>query len=100
MREFFLGWRRRIGVATLVLACVFLAGWVRSFVVNDQISIRRSTSTTHHIASNRSRLFWYAFVQDQHNVTRVISLYQSQPASDKFFGSDNWKWHWTIFGFH
>lgn len=35
MREFFNGWRRKAGVVTLVLACVFTAGWVRSFTTLD-----------------------------------------------------------------
>jgi hypothetical protein len=30
MREFFRGWRRKIGVVTLMMACVFMALWVRS----------------------------------------------------------------------
>ena len=30
MGEFFRGWRRKLGVATLVLACIFAAGWIRS----------------------------------------------------------------------
>ena len=35
MREFFHGWRRKTGIVTLVLACVFMAGWVRSHFVCD-----------------------------------------------------------------
>lgn len=35
MRDFFKGWRRKIGVATLVMACVFTAGWIRSFAISD-----------------------------------------------------------------
>jgi len=31
MGEFFKGWRRKIGVVSLVVACVFAAGWVRSY---------------------------------------------------------------------
>jgi hypothetical protein len=35
MREFFCGWRRKIGVVTLALACLFTAGWVRSQTITD-----------------------------------------------------------------
>jgi hypothetical protein len=41
MREFFRGWKRKAGCVTLLLACVFAAGWVRSqnsidsFVISD-----------------------------------------------------------------
>ena len=30
MMEFFRGWRRKVGVVTLAMACVFMVGWVRS----------------------------------------------------------------------
>ena len=35
MGDFFKPWRRKIGVLTLVMACFVAAGWVRSFVVED-----------------------------------------------------------------
>lgn len=35
MREFLRGWRRRIGVLALVLACAFMGGWVRSYSEDD-----------------------------------------------------------------
>jgi hypothetical protein len=35
MREFFHGWRRKIGVMTLLMACVFAPVWVRSLSVCD-----------------------------------------------------------------
>ena len=37
MREFFRGWRRKLGVLTLLMACVFAAGWVRSYSIHDMI---------------------------------------------------------------
>jgi hypothetical protein len=40
MREFFRGWRRKIGVMPLVVACAFMAGWVRSQALFDQIAAR------------------------------------------------------------
>jgi hypothetical protein len=38
MLEFFKGWRRKFGVLTLLMACVFAAGWVRSLIVADRIN--------------------------------------------------------------
>lgn len=35
MREFFRGWERKLGALTLMLACVFTAGWVRSLAMTD-----------------------------------------------------------------
>ena len=36
MREFFRGWRRKVGCVTLVIACVLAAMWLRSFIVGDE----------------------------------------------------------------
>ncbi len=39
MIEFFKGWRRKIGVLTLLMACAFAAVWVRSLSATDVIKI-------------------------------------------------------------
>ena len=41
MRTFFHGWRRKTGLATLAMACVFAIGWVRSEFKFDNISMIR-----------------------------------------------------------
>ena len=40
MPTFFHGWRRKIGVFTLLVACVFAAGWLRSLSFRDGVSYR------------------------------------------------------------
>ena len=35
MRDYFRGWRRKLGVVTLLLACVFAAVWMRTFPGSD-----------------------------------------------------------------
>jgi len=47
MKEFFRGWRRKTGLITLLLACVFVSGWIRSFLVHDQIQIPSDESLTY-----------------------------------------------------
>jgi hypothetical protein len=39
MREFFRGWRRKVGCVTLVLAVAVTGMWARSFVVADQLRV-------------------------------------------------------------
>jgi hypothetical protein len=39
VREFFKPLRRKIGVVTLVVACCFLAAWIRSTVVGDSLKL-------------------------------------------------------------
>jgi hypothetical protein len=36
MRDFFRGWKRKIGVVTLLIAALFMALWVRSYSVEDE----------------------------------------------------------------
>ena len=39
MGEFFRGWRQKAGVVTLILACVFMGGWVRALAIQDTLVI-------------------------------------------------------------
>jgi len=40
MGDYFKGWKRKVGLITLVMASVFAVGWVRSLTIFDQIEIR------------------------------------------------------------
>jgi hypothetical protein len=51
MGEFFKPWRRKLGVVTLVLACVFTAGWVRSLSRVNYIGIFSGVRTSHTVIS-------------------------------------------------
>ena len=50
MSDLFQGWRRKIGLTTLLLALVFMSGWVRSLNTGDYVSfppkVRKATSTS------------------------------------------------------
>lgn len=39
MKEFFRGWKRKVGCLTLTMACVAMVGWVRSFIVADFVHL-------------------------------------------------------------
>lgn len=43
MRNFFKPWRRKIGVVTLLIACVFAAGWIRSYQNFDDLKVLSHT---------------------------------------------------------
>ena len=45
MLNFFKPWRRKAGCVTLVMACVLMVGWVRSFFLNDELQRASETST-------------------------------------------------------
>ena len=46
MGNFFKGWRRKIGVVTLVMACLAICFWVRSFHFIDRLSLIFGSSFT------------------------------------------------------
>lgn len=56
IRDFFKPWRRKIGLATLVMACVFMSGWVRSEMVSEIILIPINTRDAICIVSSHGRL--------------------------------------------
>jgi hypothetical protein len=55
MLTFFHGWRRKMGVATLVMACVSMAGWVRSFQSVDTFKLNAPRSIEE-VVSVRGRI--------------------------------------------
>ena len=51
MREFFHGWRRKMGAATLVIACVLMMLWVRSYLICDWFLERSNDGNSAFLAS-------------------------------------------------
>jgi hypothetical protein len=45
MGNLFHGFRRKLGVVTLLLACVFTVGWVRSLIVEDKFAFEFQWTT-------------------------------------------------------
>lgn len=40
MGQYFRGWRRKVGVVTLLFAVLFMAGWIRSKVTSDMLTFQ------------------------------------------------------------
>ena len=59
MGEFFRGWRRKVGVVTLLIACLFAAGWVRSQHIVDCIFVGHP-GRVHHLSSDAFGI-WSAY---------------------------------------
>jgi|GEM_PF-977757 hypothetical protein len=58
MGVFFKGWRRKIGLLTLPLACVFMAGWVRSLHIEDTLDVIVGNHTFHEFHSTGNGVMW------------------------------------------
>src|SRR5579863_9508898 len=54
MREFFRGWKRKVGLVVLAIACLFVGGWVRSLSTVDFILWHRFDKTCN-VVSGRGR---------------------------------------------
>ena len=61
MREFFNGWRRKVGCLCLMMALVFLGGLSRSKFTVDRISIVTDVSTRHSLQSVNGYVFWFSY---------------------------------------
>lgn len=40
MGEYFHGWKRKIGVAILLMTCVLAVGWIRSLTITDRVYVK------------------------------------------------------------
>ena len=62
MGDFFKPWRRKIGMLTLVMACVFCVLWIRGVVVADIFSLSGELkSVQHKLLTSRYGLEWLRF---------------------------------------
>ena len=97
MRNFFRGWKRKFGVVTLVLTCLFAGGWVRSqhrsdmFTNRVKMRLRAIFSVDQSIvlewAENTEHLWW-------------ATVFRSDPAiPNEFLGNDVIRWNFHLLGF-
>lgn len=89
-------WRRKAGVLTLGLACVFVWGWVRSLSVEDEFHFR-----TRYLAVSTNGILYVTYFQD---VDSLIQFWWSMDDSssglfEAILWSVNWNWRWQGFGY-
>src|SRR6478735_5170852 len=58
MFGYFRGWKRKAGLVTLAIACVFATGWVRSFQGADYLDFYPSSDSKQECTSNRGAIRW------------------------------------------
>jgi len=91
MGEFFKGWRRKIGVLTLVTACAMSGMWIRSLTIRDVLAWK-CFNVDFAIRSFEAGLGWQRYSPSDPN-TSVGWLTDS---GKKFFYFDPW---WTYENF-
>jgi hypothetical protein len=107
MREFFRGWRRTVGCATLVMACALMGMWLRSRVVNDFLATD-GRDATYRIGSYGGAI---SFIRDTPAVPfeRFLHLDSFDEGDDNKYELwkrwDSWdgyemSWRWDLAQFH
>lgn len=72
MVQFFHGWRRKAGIVTLVMACAFWAGWVRSGMIGDRLAFQTHRDRVVFFGSNGGVLSYSTLTG---SITPPIPLY-------------------------
>lgn len=109
MRDFFRGWRRKVGVALLIVSCAFAAGWVRSLWISDQLTYVVGTRPCESCLSVNGFLVWVSFRSDKplaENTTSAVRWNGGIKVSPSDFNNQDaprqlvidWTYRWPMFG--
>jgi hypothetical protein len=88
--------RRKIGVVTLLMACVFSIGWVRSTVVEDVFTLKFNKKRVDRLISSvRYRgIMWQGICFPEHHMklspTSWVSMNGADPRTRHWYGADEW----------
>lgn len=82
MGDFFKPLRRKIGIATLLMACLFAAGWVRSQKLMDVFMFHGGTKTTGIVYSVRNCLSLTSRQDDDLHSVVSFPIWHESPAID------------------
>jgi hypothetical protein len=96
MREFFKPLRRKIGVLTLVLACVFAAGWVRSLQTTDFVRIPVKNHAWIEMVGRTASVHLYATYHGKAKsnfLWKTISAADEEQESPSFFSPSDLQIH-------
>jgi len=93
MSEFFRGWRRKMGVAVLVIAVILVGGWVRSGTYSDSIQLRGGERTRFDLDSENGFLFFSWITSEHAHSMRIcpyfLTLYCPDPEAFYLFYLDD-----------
>jgi hypothetical protein len=71
MYTFFHGWRRKVGLVTLVMACLAAAMWVRSLRIEDFVDFAINLEEQR-IVSSRGEIFWWAWTSGSREASETM----------------------------
>ena len=101
MREFFRGWRRKIGCVTLLMSMGFMTLWVRSLSFVDAVSIPIAKHTLLNVSSDDQSVICETQGIEFRELTWDFLQWDSGPrvvtTPDGKYGI-HWLWKWHGFG--
>ena len=101
--KFFRGSRRKVGVLTLMMACIFLIGWIRSPFVEDSIEIPIGRHSTVSLISAYSQLMLKSEFSRSSQYSVMIPTWRSIKLWDGIRWYDDpptvFRWKWNGFAF-
>ncbi len=107
MGDYIKPWRRKIGVVTLVLACLLMVGWLRSVAFHDEVRFHTWTDRTDGLVSTDSSIGWesrsgFEFHNKQSTPlmaflpgNRFVKI--SRSTDPRNYSRWDWNWYWCGF---
>jgi hypothetical protein len=107
MGDYFKPLRRKMGVVTLVIACVFAAGWVRGALVMDDIGFGSDYLGCHEVELRHGVILWGRYKPVGNVVLNIVNQWIVRPRDARSMlqslhaTADNttWEWRWNWCGF-
>jgi hypothetical protein len=65
MKEFLHGWRRKAGCVTLIVALMFSAGWLRSYIAHDSLKASLSNCRCESLESVAGCISWFSEIETE-----------------------------------
>lgn len=93
---FFHGWRRKIGVMTLVIACAFAGLWARSYYFSDTMFLS-ATDVGHMLESTNGSILWTS-IPAPFEKTVSFSKQTAAPERLEDYYGVKWQFLWMGFG--
>lgn len=98
MEEFFRGWKRKLGLVTLMLACASMAGWLRSSFARDYAFFLNDNYTTNRLVSFNGSIAWERFHQaGEKRLTRL--QFSEAEVLLEYDQRRTCEWNWMFLGF-
>lgn len=86
MGDFFKGWRRKVGVVTLIVACVFMGGWICALQdIRDIAVFPSGKHTFEQFVSGESSISWIRIYDED--------VIRTTPEFKRIDFSDDPSWH-------